>query len=50
MKQHGYHARDQHDHCQILNETDGMHGVGSLMTRRADRRQTFCASRVKIRF
>ncbi|MNV86351.1 hypothetical protein D3C71_1803790 [compost metagenome] len=31
MKQHGHHARHQHDHCQILNETDGMHGEGSLM-------------------
>jgi hypothetical protein len=30
VKQHGHHTRDQHDHCQILNKTDGMHGVGSL--------------------
>jgi hypothetical protein len=30
MKQHGHHTRDQHDHCQILNETDGVHGVGLL--------------------
>ncbi|MNY26048.1 hypothetical protein D3C86_1598740 [compost metagenome] len=27
MEDHGYHTCDQHDHCQILNETDGMHGV-----------------------
>jgi hypothetical protein len=30
MKEHGHHTRDQHDHCQILNETDGVHGMWLL--------------------
>ncbi len=26
MEQNGHHTGHQHDHCQILNKIDGMHG------------------------
>ncbi|MNZ14831.1 hypothetical protein D3C78_317620 [compost metagenome] len=30
VEQDSDHPGNQHDHCQILNKADGMHGVGLL--------------------
>jgi hypothetical protein len=40
VKQYSDHASHQHDNGQILNEADGMHGRGLLVTNREDAR--FC--------
>ncbi|MNH37065.1 hypothetical protein D3C79_979210 [compost metagenome] len=37
MKQNGHYPGDQHDHCQILDEADGMHGAILLFVARANR-------------